>query len=273
MTVTLILTELSSLGITMAADSAITREVRKPDGTIGEKVYSGARKLFVVPKLRAGIGYWGWVYLPQPGSDWSSGERTFDLLELWLPSFLDSNVERYNSIADLAELLENELRNRIPKIDIEEYPYGDGGIHLAGYESQNSELHPTFWHIHNGKSQALPDKKLDPTVINANNDLSPEQARLVVEKGLATIRNGDIGPYIFLWGLLFSPDSAFSRIVKTVDLTFPYAENLVDRANLLKFQIETVVGIYRFSREGRGIGGPITTLTISPKKIITYAMT
>jgi hypothetical protein len=269
--VTLILTELSSLGIVMAADSAITREVRKPDGTIGDKVYFGARKLFVVPGLRAGIAYWGWVYLPQPGSDWSDDERTFDLLELWLPSFLDSNVENYDSIADVARILENELRRRIPRIDVKDYPYGDGGIHLAGYELQNGEPHPTFWHIHNGVSQALPDKKLDPAIVNANNDIPPERGRSMVEKNLVTIRNGDINPYVLLWELIFRPQSAFSNIVKTIDLTFPWAEHLVDRANLLKFQIETVVGVYTFSKEGKGIGSPITTLTISPRGIMTHS--
>ena len=55
---TLILTELSSFGIAMATDSALTEELRKPDGTIGDKVYYGAQKLFTVPKLRAGIAYW-----------------------------------------------------------------------------------------------------------------------------------------------------------------------------------------------------------------------
>ena len=65
----------------MAADSAVTRSVRNPDGTIGDKVYHGAQKLFTIPKLRAGISYWGWVSLPQPNSDWDSDEDSWDLIE------------------------------------------------------------------------------------------------------------------------------------------------------------------------------------------------
>jgi hypothetical protein len=259
----------------MATDSAITRDVRKPDGTNGGKVYYGAQKLFVVPKLRAGIAYWGWVFLPQPGSDWLSDEKKQDLLELWLPHFLECNKDRYDSISDLAQLLENELRKRIPKIDVKEHRYGDGGIHLAGYESEsreNGDLLPTFWHIHNGLSQALPNKKLNPAIVNANNDIPLTTGRKIVETpGLATIRNGDIESYVVLWELLFRPDSAFSQIVKTVDLTFPYVDSLAERASLLKFQIQMVAGIYQFSKEGTGIGSPIATLTISRAKSITYS--
>lgn len=271
---TLILTELTSLGIAMAVDSAITKEIRKPDGTIGDKVYCGAQKLFIVPKLRVGIACWGWVYLPQPGAGWSSCERKQELIELWLPYFLEKNTELYNSISDLAQLLENELRDRIPKIDAKLEPEGDGGIHLAGYESQDGQLLPTFWHIHNGISTALPDKKLDPTIVNANNDVPLETGRLIAENrgSLGIIRNGDTKPYIALWELLFKPDSAFSRIVKSIDLTFPYTESLTERAKLLKFQIQTVAGVYRFSKEGKGIGGPVSTLTISPERIITYSL-
>ena len=274
---TLILTELSSLGIAMAADSAMTIDVRKPDGTIGDKVYYGAQKLFIVPKLRAGIAYWGcWVYLPQPDSDWNSDKESQDLMELWLPQFLQSNKDQYNSIAELAQLLETELRRRVPKINVEDYPLGDGGIHLAGYESLNGQRLPTFWHIHNGKSQALPMKSLDPAIVNANNDIPPtEEYFKIIQLFEAlgrplTIRNGDIDAYVALYDLLFTEKSEFPKIIKTIGYTFPHVTTLEDKAKFLKFQIQTVEGIYKFSKEGRGIGGPITILTISPSEIISY---
>jgi hypothetical protein len=268
---TLILTELSRLGIAMAADSALTQELRKPNGTMGDKVYYGAQKLFIVPNLMAGIAYWGWGDIPQPSSDWSHKDK-LERTELWLPHFLDENKEHYNSLSMLAQLLEKELRNRIPKIDVNEYPYGDGGIHLAGYESRDGQLLPTFWHIHNGVSQVLPSKKINPTLVNANNDISTENGRQIVDDGgFAIIKNGDIAAYNTLWELLFRPDSAFSKIIRTTGLTFPYSRTLADRANFLKFQIQTVEGLYRFSKEGKGIGSPVTTLTISPMGIMTYS--
>jgi hypothetical protein len=258
---TLILTELSPFGIAMAADSALVQDLRKPNGTIGEKVYHGALKLFSVSKLRAGIAYWGWGDIPEPGQDWFS--KSLVRTELWLPSFLGTNEEKYNSISELAQLLEGELRKRIPKIDVTEQPDGDGGIHLAGYELKDGQLFPTLWHIHNGKSQRLPKKILDPTIVNANNDITPEEGYDIVQKqGLVILRNGDIKPYTILWELLFKPKSPFAEIVASTGLTFPYANNLSERTKFLSFQIQTVTGIYRFSKEDRGIGGPITTLSI-----------
>jgi len=276
---TLILTELSHFGIAMAADTALTSDVRKPNGTIGDRVYYGAHKLFTVPKLRAGIAYWGWGEIPQPGAGWS--DKNSVLTELWLPFFLEKNQGHYNSISELAQLLENELRKRIPEIDIVA-PKADGGIHLAGYEAIGNLFLPTFWHIHNGKSEMLSNKKLNPAIVNANNDVPLDitqnkegakiSGRLIAEKrGIAIIRNGDIEVYTILFDLLFKPNSPFSQIVRSIDLTFPYTESLKERAKLLKFQIQTVVGVYQFSKKGKGIGGPITTLTINPERIMTHS--
>lgn len=252
----------------MAADSALTEEIRKPNGTLGDKVYYGAQKLFAVPKIRAGVSYWGWGDIPHAGAGWLDKQK-LDRTEMWLPYFLERNKERYDSIQDLAQLLEDELRKRIPEIDSDEYPEGDGGIHLAGYDVLQQAQVPVFWHIHNGKSAALPRKKLDPSIVNANNDISPELGRLITEKGgLATIRNGDIKPYVVLWELLFKPKSAFSEIIRQEGFIFPHAETLEERADLLRFQIQTVAGLYRFSKEGRGIGGSTTTLTIGRNGIV-----
>lgn len=261
---TLILTELSHYGIAMATDSALTQTLLKPDGTVDDKDYYGARKLFVVPKLSAGISYWGWGDVPERGASWED-ERKFRT-ELWLPYFLEINEANYDTVSELAILLEKELRQRIPKIDANEHKLGDGGMHLAGYEEIDGRLVPTFWHIHNGISQQLPNKKLNPEIVNANNDIPTELGRKIVErKGLARIANPPLGDYTVLWELLFKPKSAFSQIVGQEGLTFPYADSLEKRAELLKFQIETVVGIYRFSREGGGIATPVHTLTIDFK--------
>lgn len=89
---TLILTELSHYGIAMATDSALTETLLKPDGTIGDKDYYGARKLFTVPKLSAGISYWGWGDIPNPGASWEDKDKLFRT-ELWLPYFLETNKE------------------------------------------------------------------------------------------------------------------------------------------------------------------------------------
>lgn len=277
---TLILTELSRMGIAMAADSALTVPLRQPDGTIGDKVYYGARKLFPVPNLTAGISYWGWGDVPQPGAKWEDKEK-LERTELWLPKFLEYNKDRYQTVSDLAILLEKELRLRIPPINIAHYPFGDGGVHLAGYESIEDKIIPVFWHIHNGFSQQFKTQKLDLHVVNANNDvpLVPSDDNVADIDGMSInegkvegiTRNGDIEDYVALYEVLFKPSSPFSRLVGSTGLTFPFLETLADRVNLLEFQIQTIAGLYRFSKEGQGIGGPISKLTISPTGVRTYS--
>ncbi len=278
---TLILSAFSSLGIAMAADSALTVPLRKPDGTIGDKVYYGTMKLFAIPKLMAGIAYWGWGDIPHPGADWLENEK-LERTELWLPHFLEKNKEKYESIKDVALLLEDELRKRIPIIDLMQYPFGYGGMHLAGYEFVNEKSTPTFWHIHNGKSQELNQKKIDPSIVNANNDIpfdvtnNVDGARIdgksIIEgKAGAILRNGDIEDYVALYELIFKPDSFFSKIVAKSGLTFPYVKTLTDLVDLLEFQIQTIAGLHKFSKEGGGIGGRITKLTINPTGIVTLS--
>ena len=185
-------------------------------------------------------------------------------------------------IKELAKLLEYELRKRIPAIDVKEFPYGDGGIHLAGYVQIGTEEIPTFWHIHNGLSQSLPGKEIDPRIVNANNDVPFElienkegaeiDGRMVVDgKAEGIIRNGDIQDYVAVYELLYKTDSPFSNSVRSTGLTYPYTQTLDDRVRLLEFQIQTIAGLYRFSKEGGGIGGSITKITISPSGVITQA--
>ena len=187
------------------------------------------------------------------------------------------NKSRYNCIEDLALLLEDELRKRIPKINIGDYPLGNGGFHIAGYESSEGQFFQTFWHVHNGKSSALSGKSLDPTIVNANNDIAPTEEYSQMLKAYETfvynpitIRNGDIEAYVELWDLLFKKESTFTKIVKELGITFPRAMTLEERAKYLKFQIQTIEGIYKFSEKGKGIRGPITTLTITPTEITSY---
>lgn len=52
---------------------------------------------------------------------------------------------------------------------------------------------PTFYHIHNGRSQMLEARKVfvDPKLVNANHDIPPELARELLGSGAFVIHNGD----------------------------------------------------------------------------------
>jgi len=150
----------------MAADTAEIVSSVNVRGLIEDRAFFGLTKLMPVRKLQAGISYWGWAKMP-PSSD------TGRWMDWWLRYFLVNNRNNYDTIEDLALLLETELRKVVPPLSEEELksePFGQGGIHLAGFLEENGKKLPCFWHIHNGFSQQLPEKKLDPHIVNANYD-------------------------------------------------------------------------------------------------------
>jgi hypothetical protein len=189
----LIITELSHLGIAMSADTAETTESLNSRGVTEDRAFFGLVKLLPVRKLQAGLSYWGWAKVPP-----SSANGVW--MDWWLSSFIENKRPNYDTIEDLALLLESELRNVVPPLDQKELdimPYGSGGIHLAGFVDEKGEKTPCFWHIHNGASQQLPNKKLDPSVVNANYDCPSSKFLEYRNKSQAmVIRNGDTEAYI-----------------------------------------------------------------------------
>jgi len=135
---TLVITELSSLGIAMAADTAITIPINPPNGQTYYRVLRGGVKLLPVPTLCAGISYWGLANL--------AGIPTDD----WLREFLTRNQGNINSLAGLANQLQIELRQCIRAVNLQRFPNGSFGVHLAGFVNSASGPLPAFYHIHNG---------------------------------------------------------------------------------------------------------------------------
>ena len=252
---TLVLTEISEFGIAMATDSALTHTF-KFEGEQKKRVYHGAVKLLRISSLQAGLSVWGLAsfdYIP---------------VEYYLKKFLKNNEGKFNSLKDLAMLLENDLRALFPSIDISKHPSGTFGIHLAGFEDVKGEKLPSFWHIHNGFSQHY--SGIDPTKINANNDRPP--AKILPGRFFRT-RNGSIENYVKIFGSLeifFNQLRADGFVIpdySTLDVT-----PLQARAEYLRFHIRTMSDIYKLSNVPipGSIGGAVVTLTISKDGIQNY---
>ena len=247
----------------MAADSAVTFTVTKPNGTIKRRVLTGVRKLQVIDKLKAGVSVWG------AGSIMVNATTLVDT-DIWLEDFIDSQKSNYNSLNDFAILLQNEIRKVFPPINATTNPLGTIGFHLAGYVDYQGNPTPTFYHIHNGISQALSSRgiTINPTVINANHDLPPNLAQPFLAKGgVYLTRNGDF----VIYAALFKHLNAFlSALSNNKILTIPHYRNLKDRAEWLKFQIKTMSELYKHSNMHLPtIGGKIDSLLITPTGVDT----
>ncbi len=259
---TLILTEISTFGVAMAADSAVTEKIVRPNGNIIYRVLTGVRKLQVIDKLDAGISVWG------------QGSINNTPTDIWLQDFINNQRTNYNSLSGFAVLLQNELRRHIPLINVRTNPHGTLGFHLAGFVNYRGNPTPSFHHIHNGPSTALSIRgvTINPAMINANHDLPPNLVQPVISAGVTYItRNGDFTIYAALFQHLNRFLQALSRYR---NLTIPHSRNLRERAEWLRFQITTMSQLYKLSNlHLPTIGGKIDTLLITPNGVDTCGLT
>ena len=258
----------------MAADTAQTVSSVNVRGMIEDRAFFGLTKLLPIQKLQAGISYWGWAKIP-PFS--KNGVWT----DWWLRAFLAKNIPNYNTIGDLAELLEKELRKVVPLLsetELELMPNGNGGIHLAGFIGEEGKKVPCFWHIHNGMSQALPEKKLDPRIVNANYDCPPWKFLQLVKSGASYVTtNGDIEP----WARFFRSylKEYLIELRKEMKIVIPLPR-INFRAEFWRAQIRFISELYAMGGDVlengtlrqmvRGISADVTTLTITEDGIHNY---
>jgi len=253
---TLALTEVSPLGIAMAADSALTFN--------GKRSFSGAQKLIPASEIDAGLSIWG---------DFKVGDQYADE---WLQGFVSTHIRSGLRLWDVAQSLAQEL-NQSSGVR------GWMGIHVAGYDTKDGIRAPAFYHVLNGHHHVecqdgnvlwVPDE--DPPIreFRAECDRSPEA---MINSPMPYItRNGDIADYVFLSEAL---PGIFRNIESQTSLQFPYPATLYTRGEYLRFCIQMVADVYRLSNRRNlsltqaptvgetHVGGPITVLTISERGI------
>ena len=245
---TLVLTELSPLGIAMAADSAVTIQ-NMQTGYI-RVLPSAAVKLQPIPYLNAGISCWGLGKIENKSTD------------DWIMQFIDTH-RNITTLGDFAVELAASLNAVLPP-----NTNGDNriGFHLAGYEDFNGIPLPSFYHVHDGPSTVLANRgvSVNPNQVNANHDMPPNLFISMQRRGEGWImRNGDYILYANIFGLL---ESFFKQLIP-LGIQIPNSQNLDDRAEYLVFQIRTVSEIYRMSNLIPGIGGQIDYMTINSNGI------
>ncbi len=245
---TLVLTEISPLGIAMAADSAVTFTNLQTGLSYAQP--NLARKLQPIPYLNAGISCWGMGTIDNVATD------------QWVANFIAAN-SKVKYLKDFAELLAVELNAQLPANASGENRLG---FHLAGYEDLDGVQEPSLFHIHDGPSTVLAERgiKVDPHRVNANHDVPPSMTQQIRQTGVfPLLRNGDYNLYANIFGLL---EEFFQQLIP-IGIRIPNSQNLRDRADYLAFQIRTVSEIYRLSNLLPGIGGGIHYLTIGPNGI------
>jgi len=258
----------------MATDTAQMEGSMNIRGLIEDRAFFGLIKLLPITKLQAGISYWGWAKMPPTKNGvW---------MDWWLKHFLVKNRNNFSSLSELAGLLEKELRKLVPPLSDQELEITDGsvggGVHLAQFIDEGQKRIPCFWHIHNGKCTALPEKKIDPHVVNANYDCPPKKYLELESQGLIRYQttNGDIKPYARFFRKYLK--NYLNELNKEMGIIIPIP-NIGFEANFLRAQIKFISGLYAvggYKSKGtikqlpRGISENVTTLTITEDGIQSY---
>lgn len=261
---TLILTWLFPFGIFMGADSAISYDsyITEPSGRKRRRILTGGIKTLWIPKIKAGISYWG------------EGNIDDVTTDVWLSDFVFSHQDQYNNISDFAILLQDELRKLVPEMtepeDSIEYRFGKRGFHLAGFIEHEGKPLPTFYHIHNGQSETAP--RINPRIINANYDFPPEKVLKHFSKSeFPYVRNGEFFLYTALFDNLQTAFRQFGDLLRKASgspFIFPDLTKFSDRlegcSEYSRFWIRLVKDVYALSNLPEIIDGDISVLSISP---------
>jgi hypothetical protein len=245
----ILITEVTSFGVVMLADSIISGAA---EGKAGSHAGSaGVRRLLAVPSLHAGVGYWG--------MDELAGRVT----DAWLTEFLAEHAARCATVGDLARALADELNRLVGPVPGGQFNLG---FHVAGHEDDGDESLPSFYHVHAGVSQALQMRgiSVDPDRFNANHDLPPSLSRDLVAQGrMYLTHNGQFQLYSLLLQLLGS----LSQHLRPRGVVIPSQANLAGRVDYLTFQVRTVAELYRLSNLGPLVGGTLRYLALRPGEI------
>ncbi len=264
---TLVLTELSSAGIAMAVDSAITK--LSADGKIIEIDQQGWSKLLRVPSIKVAISYWGMI-----------GAVTQVQFDHWLQRVIDS--ENYTDLESFADHLVNALNNACHNKPLaERQPVG---IHVAGYHTwSDGIIRPMFFHVHNGhlttdiqyekdeegniiaihpKPIADPRKLFEKHWDFPKRSMSINENLAILEHGYIT-RNGDY----FLYAVISTYiQHALQYINLIPNVSMPRdPSKLNSRKGFLHTILETMVRLYRCSNRSQIIGGTVSSLGIGPE--------
>lgn len=260
---TLVLTEVSSAGIAMVADSAIS--FYDNNGNLSAKNRVEWRKLIWVGKIAAGVSYWG-----------SIGEITRKRFDEWIEDVVKNGM--FADLPSLAAYMASALNVATKNRPISR----PMGLHIAGFHDWDDHIRrPVFFHVHNGDGHIEWIQKIDAQgkielhpayrwgprkLFAAHRDLPTIGVAVPSEmdrlgKGWIT-SNGDFTTYSVIARKLMET----CDILRTIpNVHIPRDSTKVgSRVALLALMMRTVMSIHKLSSLSKGIGGEISTLGIGP---------
>lgn len=244
---TLLVTEIHVPGdlrrgfILFAADQRITMPGNLPPRSM--------KKVFPIPHLNAGIGYFGLAQV---------NERVF--LSGWLPNVINQSTQ-ITSLGEFARTLCERLNQSVNKTWLGTQP---SGFHISGY---NSKGLPELWHISNCGMEGfiynnmVPEYHVTEDFLRVNAvSLGFDGTNPVIPQPFVQYYvNGDVRPFHLVWRRL---DEFAEGIFQFEDFRRPtsYPEYIA----FAKWKMEVIASFYRSFANRRIISKPIDAFVIVP---------
>ncbi len=202
--------------------------------SLGRRYFDNRKKIFTLPWLNAGIGYFGLAVV---------GKQS---MQEWLQAFLAGATD-CQTMAELAGRLADSLNRVIPparqRVD-------RSGFHIAGY---NRAGQPEFWYVRNVDDNG----ELTLGRYEVREDFQRRDAGTLRPNQAGTYRNGDLRAHEAAWRNI---DDSFGLLLNTPG--FRQRRTATDYVDWVKFKMELICYFYKIYYQGSIIARPVDAFGI-----------
>jgi hypothetical protein len=221
--------------------------------TINGKFHSNRKKIFQIPYLNAGVGYFGLAQVNAKG-----------FFSDWLPNFINKNSD-VQTLGHFAERLKDGLNQAVDKKLLSTIV---SGFHLCGY---NQKRPPEFWIVRNSKvfDENLGIYQELKTEYYCDEEFLKRGAIVMGFNTLTTLvpghrcqyyLNGDVRPFHHIWQPL---DEFLAGMFSGENFRAPTTIAELEKA--ARWKLEVIASFYqRFARK-KIIGTPIDAFILLPQ--------
>jgi hypothetical protein len=219
--------------------------------TVDGKFHSNRKKLFRIPYLNAGVGYFGLAQVDQG-----------KFLSEWLPNFINYTCE-VGSLEKFARVLCDKLNHKVNKEFLKKAP---SGFHVCGYNAKNL---PELWFVRNIRSMEDHVYRGFATEYNLTEDFLARDARKCGFNGvnpkvpcsfIQYYINGDVRAFHSIWQRL---DEFLAKMFSQADFRHP--QQSTDLEAVAKWKMGVISSFYKQFAEKQIIGAPIDAFVLLPE--------
>ncbi len=240
---TLVVSDISHLGIVMVGDSAVTQQC----SDLPPQIVSGAVKVQYSEIANVGVAMWGHADV--------SNQR----LDYWMAEFLQNSIKSSDSVEDIGIKIADKL-NPILIANGKAWKDMVCGFHVTGYRQGL----PCLFHVHCGHYNEPAHELRLYKDFPDDKGWSEQHFEFMLRYGVMHLRNG----YHPLFGPLFDRVKDYSNSLRSqFDISFPQ-RTLHGRLKFYKLLVRFVAGVLDASGEYQRVNDQLSAIAFSNDGLI-----